>query len=219
MSKSETSKAKTSIPDTIPAGESIALIGIGCRFPGGADTPEAFWRFIESGRNAIVEVPADRWDLMAFFDQDPGRPGKTYSKWGGFLDQVDRFDAGFFGISPREAESMDPQQRLLLEVAWEAMEDAGLTLARLAGTDAGVFVGISTHDYSDIHAKDAYTGQLLYKQWWRAEYRCQPHLLRPRPARTQHGCRYGLLFVAGCGAPGLPRYLGWRMQRRDRGWR
>ena len=158
MSKSETSKAKTSIPDTIPARESIALIGIGCRFPGGADTPEAFWRFIESGRNAIVEVPDDRWDLMAFFDQDPGRPGKTYSKWGGFLDQVDRFDAGFFGISPREAESMDPQQRLLLEVAWEAMEDAGLTLARLSGTDAGVFVGISTHDYSDIHAKDAYTG-------------------------------------------------------------
>ena len=93
---------------------------------------------------------------MAFYDEDPGRAGKTYSKWGGFLDQVDRFDAGFFGISPREAASMDPQQRLLLEVAWEALEDAGLTLRQaLRRPDAGVFVGISTHDYSDSHARTA----------------------------------------------------------------
>jgi acyl transferase domain-containing protein len=128
--------------------EPIAVVGIGCRFPGGASEPEAFWRLLESGVDAITVVPADRWDVRAFHDPDPSRPGKTYSRWGGFVEGIDRFDPHFFGISPREAALMDPQQRLLLEVAWEGLEDAGLRLDAIAGSRTAVFVGISSFDYS-----------------------------------------------------------------------
>ncbi len=129
--------------------EPIAIIGLGCRFPG-ASNPEAFWQLLCSGTDAIREVPADRWDVDALYDPDPTVPGKMSTRWGGFLDQVDRFDAGFFGISPREAASMDPQQRLLLEVAWEALEDAGQAPRKLLGRPVGVFVGISSYDYSRV---------------------------------------------------------------------
>src|SRR5680860_145406 len=129
----------------------IAIVGIGCRLPGGADTPERYWRLLRDGVDAITEVPPDRFDLDDVFDPDPAAPGKIYSRWGGFVENVDRFDAQFFGISPREAKRMDPQHRLLLEVAWEALEDGGQVPDRLAGTDTGVFVGISTHDYADLH--------------------------------------------------------------------
>lgn len=125
--------------------EPIAVIGLGCRFPG-ADGPQAFWQLLVQGRDAIREVPPERWDIDAFFDPDPSVPGKMITRWGGFLDRVDRFDADFFGISPREAAAMDPQQRLMLEVAWEAFEDAGLA-AGLDGSDTGVVVGISSDDY------------------------------------------------------------------------
>src|SRR5438876_9939501 len=104
----------------------IALVGIGCRLPGGANSPDAFWRNLLAGVDAITEVPANRWNATSFFDPHPGRPGKTVAKWGGFIDNIDHFDPQFFGLSPREAARMDPQQRLLLEVAWEALEDAGL---------------------------------------------------------------------------------------------
>ena len=104
--------------------EPMAIIGMGCRFPG-ADGPEAFWRLLEGSVDAIREVPADRWDIDAYYDPDPHAPGKMSTRWGGFLDRVDMFDPQFFGISPREAAAMDPQQRLLLEVAWEALEHAG----------------------------------------------------------------------------------------------
>ena len=113
--------------------------------------------------DAITEVPAERFDLHAFYDPDPAAPGKMNTRWGGFLEQVDQFDPHFFGISPREAARMDPQQRLLLEVAWEALEDAGQAAERLAGTQTGVFIGISNNDYGriqfgDPHRIDAYAG-------------------------------------------------------------
>ncbi len=130
----------------------IAIIGMGCRFPGGASTPNAFWELLRNGVDAITEVPADRWNWRMFYDANTQRPGKTYSRWGGFIKDIDKFDAQFFGISPREATRMDPQQRLLLEVAWEALENAGQVPDALAGSNTGVFVGISAHDYSDIHS-------------------------------------------------------------------
>jgi myxalamid-type polyketide synthase MxaB len=144
--------------------EPIAVVGIGCRFPGGADTPDAFWRNLCEQVDAIREVPPDRWDVDAYYDPDPDVPGKMYSRWGGFIDGVDRFDAQFFGISPREAVAMDPQQRLLLEVAWDALEHAGVSPGSLSGSQTGVFVGICTSDYSYMltasgdSANDLYAG-------------------------------------------------------------
>ena len=130
----------------------FAIVGMGCRFPGGVDSPQDFWRFLVDGGDAVTEIPRDRFDLDALFDSDPAVPGKIYTRWGGFVERIDEFDAGFFGIAPREARRIDPQQRLLLEVAWEALEDGGQAPDSLAGTNAGVFVGISGHDYSDIQA-------------------------------------------------------------------
>ena len=130
--------------------EPIALIGMGCRFPGGANGPEEFWRILRYGEDVITEIPKERWDIDAYFDPDPDVPGKMYTRWGGFVDEVDQFDPQFFGIAPREAESMDPQQRLLLEVSWEALENAGQAPNILAGSRTGVFVGICTGDYSQL---------------------------------------------------------------------
>jgi acyl transferase domain-containing protein/acyl carrier protein len=140
----------------------IAIVGIGCRFPR-ADGPDAFWQLVRDGGDAITEVPADRWNAAALHSDDPRAPGRMTTRWGGFIDGIDRFDAGFFGITPREAPFVDPQQRLLLEAAWEAFEDAGIPPDRLAGTATGVYVGIGTHDYSligwsDHRAIGAYTG-------------------------------------------------------------
>ena len=142
----------------------IAIIGIGCRFPGDADSPEAFWQLLRDGVDAISEVPADRWNVNTFYDPNRKKAGKIHSRWGGFIKDIDKFDAHFFGVSPREAARMDPQQRLLLEVAWEALENAGQVPEELAGSNSGVFIGISAHDYSDIqlnyserHLINAYT--------------------------------------------------------------
>ena len=144
------------------ADEPIAIIGIGCRFPG-ADGPEGFWRLLSGGVEAISEIPPDRWDADAFYNPDPSVPGTSVTRRAGFVPGIDQFDFPFFGISPRESAQMDPQQRLILETAWEALEDAGQVPERLAGSDTGVFVGISTTDYANLRAGqlqlvDAYTG-------------------------------------------------------------
>ncbi|HBB32528.1 MAG TPA: short-chain dehydrogenase, partial [Cyanobacteria bacterium UBA8803] len=133
--------------------EPIAIIGIGCRLPKAKD-PESFWQLLRNGVDAITQVPKDRWDIDAFYDPEPGKPGKMSTRWGGFLERVDLFDPSFFGISPREVERMDPQQRLLLEVAWEALENAGLAPEQLSGTQTGVFIGIGNYDYCRLLAKD-----------------------------------------------------------------
>jgi acyl transferase domain-containing protein len=131
------------------ANEPIAIVGLGCRFPG-ADGPDAYWRLLRDGVDAIGEVPADRWDAAALYDANPDTPGRMYARHGGFLDAVDRFDAPFFSVSPREAATLDPQQRLLLEVAWEALEHAGEAADRLAGSRSGVFVGICNSEYLSL---------------------------------------------------------------------
>lgn len=129
------------------AREPIAIIGMGCRFPGGANNPDAFWKILRDGVDAITDIPSDRWDISSYYDPNRAKPGKTNTHWGGFLEQIDHFDAKFFGISPREASLLDPQQRLLLEVCWEALEDGGQVTERLAGTRTGVFMGGFTLDY------------------------------------------------------------------------
>ncbi|WP_414588369.1 type I polyketide synthase [Scytonema sp. PCC 10023] len=128
--------------------EPIAIIGLGCRFPGNANDPSSFWRLLHEGIDAVTEVPPGRWDVDAYYDPKPETPGKSYTKQGGFIQQVDQFDPLFFGISPREAASLDPQQRLLLEVTWEALENAGQRPTKLRQSQTGVYVGICTDDYA-----------------------------------------------------------------------
>ncbi|MEI7864136.1 MAG: SDR family NAD(P)-dependent oxidoreductase [Chthoniobacterales bacterium] len=130
--------------------DDIAIVGIGIRFPGGLNDVESFWKFLLEGRDAVTEIPADRWSIERYYDPEPGIPGKTIAKWGGFIDGIDRFDPQFFGISPREAPYIDPQQRLLLETAWEAIEDAGMVLDLERGTNIGVYAGVSHTDYQHI---------------------------------------------------------------------
>ena len=129
----------------------VAVVGMACRFPG-AENISSFWQLLTEGRNAVQEVPENRWSLREYYSAEP-KPGKMNCASGGFLEGVDMFDGQFFGITPREADMLDPQQRLLLEVAWECLEDAGLAPERLAGTNTGVFVGISTQDYSLLRCK------------------------------------------------------------------
>lgn len=124
----------------------IAIVGIACRFPG-ANGPEEFWQLLREGRCTIGSVPADRFDIDALYDPTPATPGKVMSRWGGFLSDIQMFDAGCFGISPREAAFLDPQQRLLLKTTWEALEDAGQAVEDLAGSNTGVFVGLWLNDY------------------------------------------------------------------------
>ena len=125
----------------------IAVVGVGCRFPGGAVDPESYWELLLAGRDAISDIPADRWDAGELYDPDWRTEGKMATRWGGFLDEVDHFDARLFGISPREAIGMDPQQRLLLEVSRDALERAGIAPGSLQGSRTGVFVGLSSTDY------------------------------------------------------------------------
>jgi acyl transferase domain-containing protein len=128
--------------------EPIAVIGMACRFPGSSDTPDAFWRLLDGARDAVTEVPGERWSIDRYYDPDPATPGKMATRHGAFLERVDEFDAAFFGIAPREATYLDPQQRLLLEVAWEALENAHLPPERFRQSATGVYVGITCFDHA-----------------------------------------------------------------------
>ncbi|MFV2110062.1 polyketide synthase, partial [Micromonospora sp. LOL_015] len=141
----------------------VAVIGMGCRLPGGVRGPDEYWELLTGGVDAIREYPSDRGDIARWYDPDPDVQGRTYVKHGGFVDDVSRFDAGVFGISPREAVGMDPQQRMVMEVAWEAIEHAGYAPDSLTGSATGVYLGVSTTDYvrlrqqtGDVHDVDAY---------------------------------------------------------------
>src|SRR5216110_1503739 len=133
--------------------EPIAIIGMGCRFPG-ANNLQEFWSLLRAGKDAIQEVPANRWDIQRLYDPDRTVPRKTVSRWGGFLASVDQFDWRTLRMLPREVTSMDPQHRLLLEVAWEALEDAGLPFEEVAGSQTSVSIGISSNDYLRLQARN-----------------------------------------------------------------
>ncbi len=138
----------------LSTAEPIAVIGVGCRLPGGVDGPDSYWKFLTEGRDGIVGVPADRWDAEEYYDPDLSVPGRMPSKWGGFLSDISGFDADFFGITPREAEAMDPQQRLLLEVAWEALENAGYAPEAVNGVRGAVMAGVYYNEYQTRSAAD-----------------------------------------------------------------
>ncbi|WUQ37397.1 type I polyketide synthase [Streptomyces sp. NBC_00234] len=144
--------------------EPIAIVGMACRYPGGVESPEDLWRLAAEGRDAVSAFPQDRgWDTDHLYDPEQGKPGKTYTKDGGFLHGAAGFDPAFFGISPREAHDMDPQQRLLLEVSWEAIERAGIVPSTLAGSRTGVFAGVMYHDYTDVGATGSIvSGRVAY---------------------------------------------------------
>lgn len=153
-----------SLPDDDDRREPLAIVGVGCRFPGGADSAESFWRLLRGGVDATSEVPESRWNADRYHDPNPAKVGKVVTRRGGFLDGIDQFDAQFFGMSPREAHALDPQQRLLLQATWESLEDAGIPADDLAGGDVGVFVGGFTLDY-----------QLLQNQGQASRYRFKAH--------------------------------------------
>ena len=140
-------QARSAPPGTAPAPDAIAIVSMACRFPGGADDPQALWELLAGGVDAVGDPPPGRWDTAALYDPDPAAVGRAYTLQGGYLPAVDRFDAPFFGISPREAAAMDPQQRLLLRTAWEALEQAGIIPGRLRGTAAGVYIGMYDSGY------------------------------------------------------------------------
>ena len=139
--------------DRLQKQEPIAIIGMGCRFPGEVHTVNDFWQLMISGKDPITEVPPSRWDINEFYDANYHTTGKMNTRFGGFLDNVNQFDASFFNISPKEAEQMDPQQRLFLEVSWQAIEQSALSPAKLNHSTTGVFVGVSMHDYERLLAK------------------------------------------------------------------
>ena len=192
----------------VGADEPIAIIGMYCGFPGGANSPDKFWELLTQGYDGISEVPKDRWDIDDYYDPDIDAPGKINTRLGGFLkEDVSLFDAAFFNISPIEAERMDPQQRILLETTWYALESAGIKPESLKATQTGVYLGICASDYATLQTKyqnetdiNAYmgTGNALSVAAGRIAYTLG--FTRPSIFR-----RYGMFFFFGCRAFSLPR--------------
>ena len=135
--------------------EPIAIVGMGCRLPGGVASVDAFWELLREGRCTATAVPADRWDVGAYYDPDPDARGRTYVHSANFIDDVAGFDSQLFDISPREVMTMDPQHRLVLEVGWMALEHAGIAPDSLLGSRSGVFFGLTAVDYAQIATKSA----------------------------------------------------------------
>lgn len=159
--------------------EPIAIVGMAMRFPGNVNNAADFWNLLEKGIDAITDIPKDRFDADALYDPDPDTPGKLTVKQGGFLNDIDKFDGTFFDISPVELESVDPQQRLLLEVTHEALENAGINVRELIGSNTGVFVGVTNNDYQKRHFRSgdltlinpySYTGTAICSNAGRISY-------------------------------------------------
>ena len=145
----EDMRARLAAAESAPR-EPVAIIGVGCRVPGGGNDPGSFWTLMRDGVDAVGPLPRDRWDVDTLYDPDPGAPGRIATRGGGFLGDVRGFDPALFGITRREAQGMDPQQRLLLEVAWEALEHAGQAPDRLQRSPTGVYVGVTGSDYANL---------------------------------------------------------------------
>jgi polyketide synthase 5 len=177
----------------------VAVIGIGCRLPGGIESPEQLWEALLRGDDLVTEVPGDRWDVDDYYDPEPGVPGRSVSKWGSFLDDVYGFDLEFFGVGEREATEMDPQHRIVMETSWEAMEHAGLTKDAIADTLTGVFLGLTHADYqllaADAHAVEGpygFTGNNFSLASGRVSYALGVH----GPALTvDTACSSGLTAI------------------------
>ena len=183
----------------------IAVIGIGCRLPGGIESPEQLWEALLRGDDLVTEVPGDRWDVDDYYDPEPGVPGRSVSKWGSFLDDVYGFDLEFFGVGEREATEMDPQHRIVMETSWEAMEHAGLTKDAIADTLTGVFLGLTHADYqllaADAHAVEGpygFTGNNFSLASGR-------DLVRARRARTRADGGHRLLVRSDRDPSRLPQ--------------
>ncbi len=175
--------------------EPIAIVGIGCRFPGDVRGADELWRLVHAGEDAVTEFPSGRgWNVDHLYDPDPDAEGKTYTREGGFLHDAGDFDPAFFGMSPREALLIDPQQRLALETSWEALEDAGIDPHTLAGSRTGVFTGLMYHDYSgNMNSGSVASGRVSYVLGLEG-----PSVSIDTACSWWSGCRTRCVTVGGC---------------------
>ena len=188
----------------------LAVIGMGCRFPGGVHDPEQFWELLSGGVDAISEVPESRWDLQELYDRNPATPGKMATRWGGFIEAPELFDAKFFGIAPTEAMSMDPQQRLLLETSWETSGTCRHCAVAPGGYEDGSVRRYLQRGLQSGGLEFAARKNLaVLRAWTFPCHGCRSHLVRAGIPGTQHGGGYFVLSVAGCSSPGLSKPATW----------